>query len=556
MHVRPRLWPMRLAACLTTAAFLLYLLVWGCPHYDLCDDVILMDAFFGAVGGTAESFTSCMLAPLTWILYALGRMAPGVAWFSVYQAALLAASGYTVVYSGMLLCRRLRAPVWLGWLAGTAMAWIFVVSVSNFITFTQTAAAAGMAAVWRAAAIDWRARDRFGALAGSICLLACAFCLRWESALPACCFYLGVLLCAGLVEGMPIRPLLAGAAACLAALGLIGGIRAADIALSGEAEYERWQSARVRVMDYGALAYVDDAVLEAAGWTESMLEAVRSWCMLDASVTAEAFDTVARAAQGKDFSLGEALGRVQTLFAKYRRIYWVGALMLLLSGFAFCGLKGWGRAASACCALSAAALMFFLAARGRLPMRAATSVLWPACAVSAYLALLGGERALRNGHKYLCALGALACAVVLLPNARQALANTYQPYPMERESVYTRVERYALEHPEQLVIGTGALGRDPRLFPDRSQGVPDNLLLAWGGWNNHSKGYRAVMARFGYEDGFRMADFAGGNVVLAAAAGEQPPPFLIACIQEQTGRAPRWDAQAYDGFTIYRFNLP
>ena len=66
--MRRRAWPVRAAACLTTAAFLLYLLLWGCPHYDLGDDVILMDAFFGAVGGTAETFNAHVLAPLTWIL--------------------------------------------------------------------------------------------------------------------------------------------------------------------------------------------------------------------------------------------------------------------------------------------------------------------------------------------------------------------------------------------------------------------------------------------------------------------------------------------------------
>lgn len=556
MPVRSKLWPLRLAACLTSAAFLLYLILFGCPHYDLGDDVILMDAFSGAVGGIPERFTSCVFAPLTWILYALGRAFPGVAWFSVYQTALLAASAYTMVYSGMLLCRRLRAPLWLGWLIGTAMAWVFVVSVGNFITFTQTAAAAGMAAVWRAAAIDWRSRERRGALAGSVALLVCAFCLRWESALPACCFFLGVLLCQAVLEGMPVRPVLMGAAVCLAALGLIGGLRAADVALSGEAEYERWQSARVRVMDYGALAYADDAVLEAAGWTENTREAVRNWCMLDASVTAEAFDTVARAAEGSAFSAGEALGRVRTLFAGNRRIVWAAALLTVMCASGFCTLRGWGRAASVCCALFAAALLFYLAAKGRLPMRAAVSVLWPACAAGAYLALLGGTGALRNSHSRLCALCALACAVVLLPNARQALQNTYQPYSMERQSVYTRVERYALDHPDTLVIGTGRLARDPRLFPDRSQGVPDNLLLAWGGWNNHSEGYRALMARFGYADGFRLADFASGPVALAAAEGEQPPAFLLACIQEQTGVCPRWDAQECDGFTVYRFTLP
>ncbi len=553
--MRRRVWPARAAACLTTAAFLLYLLLWGCPHYDLGDDAILMDAFFGAVGGTAENFNAHVLAPLTWILHGLGRLAPGVAWFSVYQLALLAASAYTTVESGMLLCRRLRMPVWLGWLAGTALAWILVVSVSNFITFTQTAAAAGMAAVWRAAAIDWRAQGRYRALAGSVCLLACAFCLRWESALPALCFWLGVLLCAGLAEGTPHRPLLTGAAVCLAALGLIGLLRVADVAFSGEKEYERWQSANVQMIDYGGLG-VDDAVLEAAGWTENTLAAVQNWCMLDASVTADAFDIVTRAAERQAFSLSETLGRLQTLFGRHRNILWIAVLTLLLSGVAFLSLKGWGRAASVCCALATAALLFYLAAKGRLPMRAAAAVLWPACAVGAYLALLGGGNAFRDGRKCLCALCSLACAVLLVPNARQAFANTYQPYPMERESVYTRVERYALDHPDTLVIGTNALGRDPRLFPDRSQGVPNNLLLGWGSWNNYSKGYRAVMEHFGYGDGFHMADFVHGNVALAAKSGEEPPSFLVACMEEDVAAAVSWRTEAYDGFTIYQFLLP
>ena len=69
----------RAVTLLTVTAFVLYLLLWGCPHYDLGDDAILMDSLMGAVGGVRESFSHHVLFPLFGLLHLLSRLFPQVA---------------------------------------------------------------------------------------------------------------------------------------------------------------------------------------------------------------------------------------------------------------------------------------------------------------------------------------------------------------------------------------------------------------------------------------------------------------------------------------------
>ena len=261
----------------------------------------------------------------------------------------------------------------------------------------------------------------------------------------------------------------------------------------------------------------------------------------------------------------EALETLRVLFRRSRGAYWACAalagLCALAALLALAGPRGsrlWPFLASAGVGLAAAAMLLYLAWMGRLPARAAMTVLLPAVALALWLVLHGaaGLWTSGSGPRRAAAVAAvLVGAAMLAPCARAAYHSTYNPDPAQGESACTRLERYALAHGDRLFIADLSLGDDRSLFPDWSAGKPSNLLLAWGGWNNHSEGYCAAFARFGYaHDGFRIADFADSPLRLVTGAGAQPSDAFMACLNRQLGRPVTAVLEAEEGgFAVYAF---
>ena len=558
-------WPQRLAAAATVAALLAYVLACTNPHYDLGDDVLLVRSFGGMVGGVYESFNYITHTFLGWLMHGLSLLWPGVAWFSVAQAALLWLSAYAAVLFAMRAAQRLALPAWCGWLAGMAYLLGLAAEGLTSVTYTLTAAAAGGAAVWRLMAVDWRAGYKAavrGAL-GSGALLYGAYLLRAQAFLPSLCLWVGALAALGLMKRAPWRALGAGAAAVAVLFGVSAGVRAVQLSAPERASYLAWQAARTQAVDYGGLAAAETEALEAAGLTPEMAELALSGCLLDASVTTEALAALEPPEEAH--TPQEALETLRVLFRRSRGAYWACAalagLCALAALLALAGPRGsrlWPFLASAGVGLAAAAMLLYLAWMGRLPARAAMTVLLPAVALALWLVLHGaaGLWTSGSGPRRAAAVAAvLVGAAMLAPCARAAYHSTYNPDPAQGESACTRLERYALAHGDRLFIADLSLGDDRSLFPDWSAGKPANLLLAWGGWNNHSEGYCAAFARFGYaHDGFRIADFADSPLRLVTGAGAQPSDAFMACLNRQLGRPVTAVLEAEEGgFAVYAF---
>lgn len=558
-------WPQRLAAAATVAALLAYVLACTNPHYDLGDDVLLARSFGGMVGGVYESFNYITHTFLGWLMHGLSLLWPGVAWFSVAQAALLWLSAYAAVLFAMRAAQRLALPAWCGWLAAAAYLLGLAAEGLTSITYTLTAAAAGGAAVWRLMAVDWRAGYKAavrGAL-GSGALLYGAYLLRAQAFLPSLCLWAGALAALGLMKRAPWRALGAGAAAVALLFGVSAGVRAVQLSAPERASYLAWQAARTQAIDYGGLAAAEAEALEAAGLTPEMAELALSGCLLDASVTTEALAALEPPEEAH--TPQEALETLRVLFRRSRGAYWACAalagLCALAALLALAGPRGsrlWPFLASVGVGFAAAAMLLYLAWMGRLPARAAMTVLMPAIALAMWLVLHGAAglwSAGRSLHRAAAVLAVLMCVALLAPCVKTAYHNTYNPFPGQGESACTRLERYALAHEDRLFIADLSLGDDRSLFPDWSAGKPDNLLLAWGGWNNHSEGYCAALARFGYEhDGLRIADFADSSLRLVTGAGAQPSDAFMACLNRQLGRPVTAVLEAEeDGFAVYAF---
>ena len=558
-------WPQRLAAAATVAALLAYVLFCTNVHYDLGDDVLLARSFGGMVGGVFESFNYITHTFLGWLMHGLSLLWPGVAWFSVAQVAVLWISAYAAVLSAMRAAQRLMLPAWCGWLAAVAYLLGLAAEGLTSVTYTLTAAAAGGAAVWRLMAVDWQAGRKAavrGAL-GSGALLYAAYLLRAQAFLPSLCLWAGALVALGLMKKAPWRALGAGAAAVAVLFGVSAGVRVVQLSAPDRASYLAWQAARTQAIDYGGLAAAEAEALEAAGLTPEMAELALSGCLLDASVTTEALAALEPPEEAH--TPQEALETLRVLFRRSRGAYWACAalagLCALAALLALAGPRGsrlWPFLASAGVGLAAAAMLLYLAWMGRLPARAAMTVLLPAVALALWLVLHGaaGLWTSGSGPRRAAAVAAvLVGAAMLAPCARAAYHSTYNPDPVQGESACTRLERYALAHGDRLFIADLSLGDDRSLFPDWSAGKPANLLLAWGGWNNHSEGYCAAFARFGYaHDGFRIADFADSPLRLVTGAGAQPSDAFMACLNRQLGRPVTAVLEAEEGgFAVYAF---
>ena len=544
----------RLAAAATLAVLTAYVLFLTNPHYNLGDDAILLRAMGGAVGGVIDGFNDYTHTLLRRCIQGLTLLWPEAAWFSVAQVAILTISIWTTVASSILFAYRQKLPLWLGWLAGAGFSFIFLMPSASGVTFTLTAASAGCAAVWQLLAIDWRGASRRRELAKSLLLLALCLSMRREVVAPALVFWLGALLWRRLTGCCDTRRFLTAALSGVVLLAALTGIQAIENICSGEQAYLDWQVARSSAIDYGGFAAMTEEQILENGWTAKEVQLAQGWCFLDSGMTTEALTRAGEAADPYA-SASEILHVLQRLLTRSRNIFWA---VLLLAGLCLTALLSqnrWTRLAALACGMAAAALLVYLAWKGRLPMRAAATVMFPACALGTALALPVFWQHRKGLARWLCAGAAMLLAVLMFFNARYAWNSTFNPSPKQTDFAHTRLEHYALEHPDELIIGTQKLGVSWQLFPDWSAGKPANLLLSYGGWNNHSAGYRAAFAAFGYKhDAFRILHFQDDPLRLATAQGEAPPEALMDVMEEQAGCAIEAVlCHQENGFDIYRF---
>lgn len=569
------------AAAVMTALLFCFVLFFTDMRYCLNDDAILGRSMAGCVGGVPETFNPYTHVFFTWIVHLLTLLNPLVMWYSVLQLALLLLGCFVLAQGVVRAALSFRLPPWAGCLLGAAYLGAFALAFASGVTYTQTVAIVGAASVWQLLAADFHASARLvrKRLLGSAGTLLCGYLLRPMAALPSVCLWGAALVCKLLLlreDGrLPnLRPILQACGLALLVFLAAGAIGATGARLLGEEDYLAWQEARTEAMDYGGFARATDEALEKAGWTENDYRMASDyWFFMDANMSSEKLSAVS-GAQEDTRGLARRLQDAVTLLVKALKRYDnVLLFSLLCAGFcllaflrALCVKRRrlWALLSPVLCGASAAALLLLLALQGRLPMRAAASVLLPACSLAAWLAL----RALRAprepsarglwGRLPVQAL-AIGCAAGLLWGSYTAAAGVYVP-PSARadpsESVYAKLDRYAAAHPDLLLIGDNALDIDRRLFPSWGEGKPDNLLFIWGSWNNHSAGYRALLARFGYRhDAFLVTNFLDDSVRLVTSLEAPPEAFMDYLRQRAGGEVSATVCETGNGFTVFRLSL-
>ena len=184
--------------------------------YAGSDDTPMLRSSMGYEGGEPSTFHLYLHTALAWLLWALAKLFPGVAWFSFLQLGFLWISAAVIVKSLCQIARRRGLPMLLGALMGAGFLCCYAMYVSCLVSYTTTAALLGAAAVaqlWSVDATGEAPAIRRGVLASALLLLG-GYCLRQLSVVPPLCFWLLTgcyKLLAARRAGASMKPLLKGA---------------------------------------------------------------------------------------------------------------------------------------------------------------------------------------------------------------------------------------------------------------------------------------------------------------------------------------------------------
>ncbi len=572
-------------------------------HYAGSDDTPILRSFMGYEGGVPAHYHLYLHTALAWLLHGLALAFPGVAWFSIVQLFLLWFSCVVIVKAMAQLALRRCLPLWVGTLMSACFLVVFPAFILCRISYTTTGALVGAAAVAQLFSVDYQKGTGSQVLRGmglSIFLLLCCYCLRQVGVLPPLVFWaLGLFLMFCLYYApwgkalpatepaepsaaartgrfrRPLRPFLSGVLLCLLSFGLLAGVRAVEINTLQLHDYLAWQNARINLLDYTSFSEdTDPALLEEIGWSPAECKLVTGWYFLDRNITAEAFEKLYAAqpeAAPAPFSLRmtQALSTLRGFFTSNPLQQYACLLLLALCMFCLLGAlrrKGAGKflALAAFFALLAGlCLLFYLAFRGRLPMRAAASVLFPGAVFLFQLCFLCLGAPLESpepekpARPSFLALVALAACLLLSVGAGVQTAGMLNP-PADPDAeakadVPADLDAYALENPDLLIIYDLSLVSDQRLFPDTSAGIPGNVLF-WGGYPARSPSWLYQLAQYGIDgNAFTPEDFFRENVVVASTDG-QPWESLTAYLRENAESPVDWDfydESGYIGFYQY-----
>lgn len=544
-----------------------FLLCFSDIYFAANDDQFILRAMTGFQPGGTPDFHPFLLGFYVYPLRWLQRFFPGVAWYSLLELLLLALA-LTVILKSLLQCwlragRRLRT----GLLLCAGYAALYGSNYLARVTFTVTGAMLGAAAVAQILSIDCQsASDRsfLRAMTLAILLLILCYGLRQLSLVPVlgyCGIAFLLRFCSffgfGKQTKRSARPMLVAAGLALLILGGLFAGRALEIRLKQKQDALQWQQARSQVLDYINLKSLPSEALESVGWTDEQRILLDKWNTMDEAISTEALRSVRKNWYNSETttSAGAAIEDLRC------RSPWFVRTMVVLFGLGlfalFCAFRNrrenpWLPLALLLTGLLCFLFFCYLALKGRLPYRAVTVALLPAAAM---VFCLLGECPLPTARKgWRAALGILLAVSMAapLPALLGAVRRRRSPWDY---NAHADMDAQALTHPDLLLIYSTELVNDMRMFPDTSQGVPQNLTF-WGGWSRGSEEYTAKLAAFGLDgEHFTAADWLRPALRFISLK-EAPDEALLAYLRSELGPV-EWEAEKVSaGLYFFRFFQP
>jgi len=550
-----------------TALLLGFLLCFSDIYFAANDDQFILRAMTGFQPGGTPDFHPFLLGFYVYPLRWLQRFFPGVAWYSLLELLLLALA-LTVILKSLLQCwlragRRLRT----GLLLCAGYAALYGSNYLARVTFTVTGAMLGAAAVAQILSIDCQSasdRSLLRAMTLAILLLILCYGLRQLSLVPVlgyCGIAFLLRFCSffgfGKQTKRSARPMLVAAGLALLILGGLFAGRALEIRLKQKQDALQWQQARSQVLDYINLKSLPSEALESVGWTDEQRILLDKWNTMDEAISTEALRSVR-----KNWYNSETTTTAGAAIEDLRwRSPWFVQTMVVLFGLGlfalFCAFRNrrenpWLPLALLLTGLLCFLFFCYLALKGRLPYRAVTVALLPAAAM---VFCLLGECPLPTARKgWRAALGILLAVSMAapLPALLGAVRRRRSPWDY---NAHADMDAQALTHPDLLLIYSTELVNDMRMFPDTSQGVPQNLTF-WGGWSRGSEEYTAKLAAFGLDgEHFTAADWLRPALRFISLK-EAPDEALLAYLRSELGPV-EWEAEKVSaGLYFFRFFQP
>lgn len=544
-----------------------FLLCFSDIYFAANDDQFILRAMTGFQPGGTPDFHPFLLGFYVYPLRWLQRFFPGVAWYSLLELLLLALA-LTVILKSLLQCwlragRRLRT----GLLLCAGYAALYGSNYLARVTFTVTGAMLGAAAVAQILSIDCQSasdRSLLRAMTLAILLLILCYGLRQLSLVPVlgyCGIAFLLRFCSffgfGKQTKRSARPMLVAAGLALLILGGLFAGRALEIRLKQKQDALQWQQARSQVLDYINLKSLPSEALESVGWTDEQRILLDKWNTMDEAISTEALRSVR-----KNWYNSETTTTAGAAIEDLRwRSPWFVQTMVVLFGLGlfalFCAFRNrrenpWLPLALLMTGLLCFLFFCYLALKGRLPYRAVTVALLPAAAM---VFCLLGECPLPTARKgWRAALGILLAVSMAapLPALLGAVRRRRSPWDY---NAHADMDAQALTHPDLLLIYSTELVNDMRMFPDMSQGVPQNLTF-WGGWSRGSDEYTAKLAAFGLDgEHFTAADWLRPALRFISLK-EAPDEALLAYLRSELGPV-EWEAEKVSaGLYFFRFFQP
>ena len=544
-----------------------FLLCFSDIYFAANDDQFILRAMTGFQPGGTPDFHPFLLGFYVYPLRWLQRFFPGVAWYSLLELLLLALA-LTVILKSLLQCwlragRRLRT----GLLLCAGYAALYGSNYLARVTFTVTGAMLGAAAVAQILSIDCQSasdRSLLRAMTLAILLLILCYGLRQLSLVPVlgyCGIAFLLRFCSffgfGKQTKRSARPMLVAAGLALLILGGLFAGRALEIRLKQKQDALQWQQARSQVLDYINLKSLPSEALESVGWTDEQRILLDKWNTMDEAISTEALRSVRKNWYNSETTT-TAGAAIEDL--RWRSPWFVQTMVVLLALglFAlFCAFRNrrenpWLPLALLMTGLLCFLFFCYLALKGRLPYRAVTVALLPAAAM---VFCLLGECPLPTARKgWRAALGILLAVSMAapLPALLGAVRRRRSPWDY---NAHADMDAQALTHPDLLLIYSTELVNDMRMFPDMSQGVPQNLTF-WGGWSRGSDEYNAKLAAFGLDgEHFTAADWLRPALRFISLK-EAPDEALLAYLRSELGPV-EWEAEKVSaGLYFFRFFQP
>lgn len=544
-----------------------FLLCFSDIYFAANDDQFILRAMTGFQPGGTPDFHPFLLGFYVYPLRWLQRFFPGVAWYSLLELLLLALA-LTVILKSLLQCwlragRRLRT----GLLLCAGYAALYGSNYLARVTFTVTGAMLGAAAVAQILSIDCQSasdRSLLRAMTLAILLLILCYGLRQLSLVPVlgyCGIAFLLRFCSffgfGKQTKRSARPMLVAAGLALLILGGLFAGRALEIRLKQKQDALQWQQARSQVLDYINLKSLPSEALESVGWTDEQRILLDKWNTMDEAISTEALRSVR-----KNWYNSETTTTAGAAIEDLRwRSPWFVQTMVVLFGLGlfalFCAFRNrrenpWLPLALLLTGLLCFLFFCYLALKGRLPYRAVTVALLPAATmVFCLLGECGLPRLRKSGAAVLCAVLALG---MIDPMSAMLPVLKRQRSPWDYNT-HADMDAQALAHPDLLLIYSTELVNDMRMFPDMSQGVPQNLTF-WGGWSRGSDEYNAKLAAFGLDgEHFTAADWLRPALRFISLK-EAPDEALLAYLRSELGTV-QWEAEKVSaGLYFFRFFQP